>query len=131
MIQTKRWMKLTKTSERSIAATLLRQSENVLGIAQAVRSRSNRALGFVNQNRVHLVIKGLCRAANSCKLGFIVGASRVACNGSCTAGKLHIVEKIVHASWDALKVLIVCGIVIFAPPCSTIFVLSGLATANA
>ena len=58
MIQTKRRMKLTKTSERSIAATLLRQSENVLGIAQAVRSRSNRALGFVNQHRVHFGHQG-------------------------------------------------------------------------
>ena len=40
-------------------------------------------------------------------------------------------KKIVHASWDVLKVLIACGILIFAPPCSTIFVLSGLATTNA
>ena len=86
-------MKFTKTSKRSGAATLLRQSENVLGIAQAVRSRSNRALGFVNQNRVHLLTKGLCRAANSCKLGLIVSASRVAFNGLCTAARLHIVEE--------------------------------------
>ena len=60
MIQTKRRMKFTKTSKRSGAATLLRQSENVLGIAQAVRSRSNRALGFVNKHRVHLLtVKGI------------------------------------------------------------------------
>ena len=38
-------------------------------------------------------MKGLCRAANSCKLGFIVSALRVACNGFCTAARLHTVEK--------------------------------------
>ena len=123
-------MKFTKTSKRSGAATLLRQSENVLGIAQAVRSRSNRALGFVNKHRVHLLTKGLCRAANSCKLGLIVSASRVAFNGLCTTARLHIVEEN-RACVLGCPEGLVCGIVIVAAPCSTIFVLSGLAKANA
>ena len=62
------------------------QANNVLGIAQAVCSRSNRVL-------CHLLMKGLCRAANSCKLGLIVGALRVACNGLCTAVRFHTVEE--------------------------------------
>ena len=62
-------------------------------IAQAICRRSNRALGFVNQHRVHLLMKGLCRAANSCKPGLIVFALRVACNGLCTAARFHTVEE--------------------------------------
>ena len=37
--------------------------------------------GFVNQHRVHLLMKDLCRAVNSCKPGLIVDALRIACNG--------------------------------------------------
>ena len=46
------------------AATLLRQKGNVLDIADAICSRSNRPLGFVNHHCVHLLLQGLCRAAN-------------------------------------------------------------------
>ena len=56
------------------AATLLRQNGNVLDIADAICSRSNRPLGFVNHHCVHLLLQGLCRAANSC-------IPRIACNG--------------------------------------------------
>ena len=110
------WKSTAQARGESGSATLLRQSENVLGIAQAVRSRSNRALGFVNQHRVHLLTKGLCRAANSCKLGLIVGASRVACYGSCAAARLHIVEEN-RACVLGCPEGLVCGIV----RCGTLF----------
>ena len=45
---------------------------------ERIGSRSNRALGFVSQPRVHLLMKGFCRVANSRKAGFIVGALRIA-----------------------------------------------------
>ena len=60
---------------------MLRQSRNILDIAKVICSRSNRVLGFVNQHRVHLLMKGLCRTAKSCKPGLVVGALRIACNG--------------------------------------------------
>ena len=78
---------------QSGAATLLRQSGNILDIAQAICKRSNRVLGFVNEYRVHLLMKGLCRAANSYKPGFFVGAVRVACNGLCTVARFHTVDE--------------------------------------
>ena len=77
----------------SRAATMLRESGNILDIVSAVCSRSNRALGFVNQHRVHSLMKALCRTANSCKAGLIVGALRVACNGLCTAARFHTAEE--------------------------------------
>ena len=64
----------TLRSEQSGAAALLPQSGNNLDIATANCSRSNCALGFVNQHRVHSLLKGLCRAANTCKTGLIVGS---------------------------------------------------------
>ena len=79
--------------KQSGAATMLRQSENVLAIAESICSRSNRVLGSVNQHRVHLLMKGLCRAANSCKPGLIVGALRVACNRLCAAARFHTAEE--------------------------------------
>ena len=66
---------------------------NILGIAQAICTRSNRVLGFVHQYRVHLLMKGFCRAANSCEASLIVGALRVACNGLCTAARFHSAMK--------------------------------------
>ena len=78
---------------QSGAATLLRQSGNILDIAQAICKRSNRVLGFVNQYRMHLLMKGLCRATISCKPGLVVGAVRVACNGLCTAARFHTVDE--------------------------------------
>ena len=56
-----------------------------LDIAAAIRSRSNCALGFLSHHRVLSLMKGLCRTANSCKAGFILGALRIPCNGLCTA----------------------------------------------
>ena len=63
------------------AATLPRPKGSILDIVDAICSRSNRALGFVNQHRVHLLLHGLCRAANPCKPGLVVGALRIARNG--------------------------------------------------
>ena len=67
------------------------QSGNILDIAQAICTRSNRVLGFVHQYCVHM--KGFCRAANSCEASLIVGALRVACNGLCTAARFHSAMK--------------------------------------
>ena len=73
-------------------------------------------------------MKGLCRTANSCKPDLIAGAVRGACNGLCTAAKFHTVEEnpccILRCpeGLDCLGHYTCC-----APPCSTIFVLSGLA----
>ena len=71
---------------------MLRQSGNILDIARATCSHSNRVLGFVSQPRVHLLVKGPCRTANSCKPGLVVGALRIACNGLCTAARFHTAE---------------------------------------
>ena len=104
---------------QSGAATLLWQSDNVLDIAQAICSRS-RVLGFVNQHRVHLLMKELCRAANSCK----PGALRVACHDLRTAAKFHTVEENPMHLGVLLRVL-------DSLLCLTIFALSGPAPANA
>ena len=48
---------------------------------------------FVDQHRVHSLLKGLCRTANSCKAGLIVGAPRIACNGLCTAARFHSADE--------------------------------------
>ena len=72
--------------------TLLRQSGNVLDIAQAVCRRCDRIVGFVNQCLVHLFMKGLCRVANSCKPGLLVGAVLVACNGLRTAARFDSID---------------------------------------
>ena len=77
----------------SAPASMIRQSGNILDIAQAICTRSNRVLGFVHQYRVHLLMMGSCRTANSCKAGLIVGAPRVACNGLCTAARLHSADE--------------------------------------
>ena len=62
------------------------QSGHILDVAKTICSRSNRVLGFVSQNRVHLLMQSLCRTANTCKPGLVVGALRIACNCLCTAG---------------------------------------------
>ena len=77
---------------QSGCATLIRQSGNILDIVKAIFDRSNRALGFVNKHRVHLLMKGLCRAANSCKADLVVGALRIAFNGLCLAASFHTGE---------------------------------------
>ena len=66
-------------------------------------------------------MKGLCRVANSCKPGLIVGALLVACNGLCQISVLS--KNTLDASWGALEVSIACG-TIAALPCLTIFALS-------
>ena len=78
---------------QSRAASMIRQSGNILDIAQANCTRANRVLGIVHQYRVHLLMKDHCRAANSCKASLIVGAPRVACNGLCTAAKFHSADE--------------------------------------
>ena len=70
---------------------MLRQSGNILDIAKAICSRSNRVLGFVYHHRVHLLMQNLCRTANS-KPGLVVGALRIACSGLCTAARFHSAE---------------------------------------
>ena len=74
---------------KSGAATLIHQSGSIFDIATAVCSRSNCAIGFVKQHRVLSLMEGLCRTANSCKAGMVVGALRIVCNGLCTAGRFH------------------------------------------
>ena len=76
-------------------------SGNILDIAQAICTRSNRVLGFVHQYCVHLLMKDFCRAANSCKASLIVGAPRVACNGLCTAARFHSAMITLDASCSA------------------------------
>ena len=73
---------------------MIRQSGNIFDVASAICSRSNCALGFVLQYRVHYLVKCLCRTANSCKAGLIVGALRIACNGLCTAARFHSADDI-------------------------------------
>ena len=72
---------------------MLRESGNILDIATVICSRSFCALGFVNQHRVLSLMKGLCRAANSCKAGLVVGALRIACNGLRTVARFHTAEE--------------------------------------
>ena len=71
------------------AAAVIRQSGNLLDIASAICSHSNCALGVFSQHRVHSFMQRLCRTANTCKAGLIVGALRIACNGLCTAARFH------------------------------------------
>ena len=66
---------------------MIHQSGNILDIASATCSRSNRALYFVSEHRILSLMKDLCRAVNSCKAGQIASALRVACNGLCPAGR--------------------------------------------
>ena len=79
---------------QSGAASMIRQSGNIVDIAQAICTRSNHVLGFVNQCRVHLLMNGLRRAAIFCGAGLIVGALRVDCNGLCTAIRSHTADEI-------------------------------------
>ena len=72
---------------------MLRESGNILDIATVISSRSFCAPGFVNQHRVLSLMKALCRTANSCKAGLVVGALRIACNGLCTAARFHTAEE--------------------------------------
>ena len=106
------------------------KSGNILDIAKAICSRSNRVQGFVSQHRVRLLMKGLCRTTSSCKAGLVVGALRIACNGLCTAARFHTAEEnpgclvVCHEGLDCSRYTI------DAPHCSNPFVLSGLAPAN-
>ena len=86
----------------SVFPSMIRQSGNILDIASATCSRSNRALGFVSQHRIPSLVKGLCRAANFCKAGQIAVALRVACNGLSTAGKKSRMPRGMRSRLDCL-----------------------------
>ena len=104
---------------QSFAATLKRQSDNVLDIAQAIciactclwRSSVVRSI------RANLV------------LSLVPHVSHVMVCARLPDSILS--KKILAASWCALKDLIARGIIIAPQPCPTTFVLSGLALANA
>ena len=86
-------MARNRSSRKSGAAALIRRSDSILDIATALCSRSNSAIGFVNQHRVLSLMEGLCRTANSCKAGLVVGALRIAFHGLCTAARFHTDEE--------------------------------------
>ena len=46
---------------QSGSATMIRQSGNIIDIATAICSRADCVLGFLNQHRVHSLMKGFCR----------------------------------------------------------------------
>ena len=85
---------------------------------------SNKALGLANRHLVYLLMQGLCRAANSCKRGLVVGAyvSRVMVCARLPDSMLF--KKIQDASWRAQRDIIACGIVSAVLHFFTIFVLS-------
>ena len=62
----------TMSTDNQGLLSMIRRRGNILDIAQAICTRSNRVLGFVHQYRVHLLMKCLCRSANSCEVGLIV-----------------------------------------------------------
>ena len=85
---------------------MIRQSGNILDIAQAICTRSNRVLGFDHQYRVDLLMMGSCRTGQlvqkavfffrgctTCRLQWPVHS----CQGSI------LLTKIPAASWDAGK----------------------------
>ena len=78
---------------QSGAASMIRQSGNILDIAHAICTRSSHILGFVIQHRVHSLMNGLCRTASSCKAGLTVGALRVDCNGLCAATRSQTADE--------------------------------------
>ena len=116
---------------QSGAAALIRQSGSILDIATALCSRSNSAVGFVDQHRVLSLMEVLRWTANSCKAGLVVGALRIACNGLCTAARFHTAEENQDAFWGVTMGSIAFGITIDVPPFSILYVPSGLAPATA
>ena len=92
---------------------------------------SNRALGLANKHLVYLLMQELCRAANSCERGLVVGdyVSRVMVCARLLDSMLS--KKIQDASWRAQRDLIACGVISAAP---TLFhhlrSFTGLAPAN-
>ena len=102
---------------------MIRHSGSIPDIATAICSRSNCAIGFVNQHRVVSSMADLCWAANSSKAGMVVGA--------CTAARFHTAEENPGCPWGATRSLIALGATIDAQPSSTIYVVSCLALANA
>ena len=58
-----------------------------------------------SQHRVPFFMKGLCRTANSCKPGLVVGALRIACDGLCTAAMFHTAEDNPGCRWKCLEEL--------------------------
>ena len=74
-------------------------------------------------------MKGLCRAANSCKADLIVGALRVACNGLCTAVRFHSADENTGLPLG-LRRRLACLRQYNHLPSSVPFVVSGLVPAN-
>ena len=72
---------------------MIRWSGIILDVAQASCTRSNRVLGSDHQHRVHLLMKCLCRSANSCEAGLIVGVRRVAGTDLCTAASIRSADE--------------------------------------
>ena len=75
------------------AAALTRHSVNILDVATALCSRYNSSIGCVNQHRVLSLMESLCRGASTCKVGNVVSALQIACNGLCTAARFHSAEE--------------------------------------
>ena len=111
------------------AASMIRQSGNLLDIASAICSRSNCALRVFNQHRALSLTQGLCRTANTCKAGLIVGALRIACNGLCTAARFHSAGENSGCLFGC-KDRIALGITLNVLLCSGPFSLPALATVH-
>ena len=79
---------------------------------------------------MHLLRNGLCRTANLCKAGLIVGALRVACNGLPTAARFRTAEENPGCNSGCSEGLDCLWYFYRCPRWSTIFVHSGPALAN-
>ena len=66
-----------------------RPSKNGDSIIDAVSSRANRISGLLSLHRVHTLMQGLYRTANTCWPGLMVGAVRITCNSLCTAARFR------------------------------------------
>ena len=121
----------TMSTDNQGLLSMIRWSGIILDIAQAsCCTRSNRVLGFVHQYRVHLLMKCLCRSANSCEVGLIV-VHCVSLALACALLPVSILPmKTPDTSWDVAQDLIVYGTAINVLPCSAPFSLFGLVLAN-
>ena len=70
------------------AATLIRQSGSIFDTATAICSRSNCAIGFVNQHRV-LSLSLVAYVGQPTRVKLVWWWARIACNGLCTAARFH------------------------------------------
>ena len=101
------------------AATMLRQSGNILDIAKAICNRSNRVLGFVNQHRVTLSrridVVWPIRANQVLSLAPCASHAMACARMPCST-KL---KTILDAAWSASRNLIAFGITTAALSYST------------